>query len=518
MIPISRHSSRYAFCEVARRRPEPCPAERVRLQDGSGGAPARSASWPPSTRCSSWPSGSAVTRVYVVNLVKPGAEPHDLELAPRDVGLISEADVVRLPARLPAGRGRGDHRRGEADQPGRGRVEPLLNGGDPHIWLDPVRFATIGDRLAERLATVDPAHAAEYRRAGRRPARAIWTRWTPSTRTGWSTASGTEIVTSHEAFGYLADRYQLTQIAISGLNPDDEPSATAAGRGQRPARDHGVTTIFFESLVSPKVADTIAREVGARPPSSTRSKASRTRPKATTFRSCAPTWPSCEPPWTADERTCCDVDKAVVNYGGRPVLDGVSLHVASRRGGRHPRRQRLRQVDAGPGRARAGAAGRRRGPALRHAPAAVPGVAPHRLRPAAARRRQRRAGHGRRGRGRGPAGPARACCAEATAEDRRAVDEALAAVGLARHARRPVATLSGGQQQRVLIARALAGRPELLVLDEPTAGVDAASQEAFAKALQRFVEDGGTVLFVAHELGPLQPLITRGRGRPPRLP
>ncbi|MEO3769681.1 metal ABC transporter ATP-binding protein [Micromonospora sp. B9E7] len=93
--------------------------------------------------------------------------------------------------------------------------------------------------------------------------------------------------------------------------------------------------------------------------------------------------------------------------------------------------------------------------------------------------------------------------------DRAAVDAALLAVGLADRAGDPVATLSGGQQQRTLIARALAGEPELLVLDEPTAGVDAASQEAFAGALRDFVGDGGTVLLVAHELGPLRPVISR---------
>ncbi|MFF5057068.1 metal ABC transporter ATP-binding protein [Micromonospora sp. NPDC000663] len=95
------------------------------------------------------------------------------------------------------------------------------------------------------------------------------------------------------------------------------------------------------------------------------------------------------------------------------------------------------------------------------------------------------------------------------AADRTAVDDALRAVGLADRAADPVATLSGGQQQRTLIARALAGRPELLILDEPTAGVDAASQEAFAGALRDFVGDGGTVLLVAHELGPLRPVISR---------
>ncbi|MEU4552936.1 zinc transport system ATP-binding protein [Micromonospora violae] len=93
--------------------------------------------------------------------------------------------------------------------------------------------------------------------------------------------------------------------------------------------------------------------------------------------------------------------------------------------------------------------------------------------------------------------------------DRAAVDAALLSVGLADRAGDPVSTLSGGQQQRTLIARALAGQPELLVLDEPTAGVDAASQEAFAGALRDFVADGGTVLLVAHELGPLRPVISR---------
>jgi zinc transport system ATP-binding protein len=93
--------------------------------------------------------------------------------------------------------------------------------------------------------------------------------------------------------------------------------------------------------------------------------------------------------------------------------------------------------------------------------------------------------------------------------DKAAVEEALSAVGLTERANAPVGTLSGGQQQRTLIARALAAQPELLVLDEPTAGVDAVSQEAFAKALGSFVEGGGTVLLVAHELGPLAALVSR---------
>jgi zinc transport system ATP-binding protein len=93
--------------------------------------------------------------------------------------------------------------------------------------------------------------------------------------------------------------------------------------------------------------------------------------------------------------------------------------------------------------------------------------------------------------------------------DRAAVDAALEAVGLADRRHDGAAQLSGGQQQRVLIARALAGEPDLLVLDEPTAGVDVRSQHAFAEALRRVTARGATVLLVAHDLGALEPLVDR---------
>jgi zinc transport system ATP-binding protein len=94
-------------------------------------------------------------------------------------------------------------------------------------------------------------------------------------------------------------------------------------------------------------------------------------------------------------------------------------------------------------------------------------------------------------------------------EDREAVEDAIAAVGLTEKAGDGVSTLSGGQQQRVLIARALAGVPDLLVLDEPTAGVDVQSQQVFADALRTLVLRGATIVLVAHELGPLGPLVRR---------
>ncbi|GAA1939995.1 metal ABC transporter ATP-binding protein [Nocardioides hwasunensis] len=93
--------------------------------------------------------------------------------------------------------------------------------------------------------------------------------------------------------------------------------------------------------------------------------------------------------------------------------------------------------------------------------------------------------------------------------DRRAVESALEVVGLADRSSYGVSQLSGGQQQRVLIARALAGEPELLVLDEPTAGVDLPHQQALADALGRLKAQGATILLVAHEIGPMMRLIDR---------
>jgi zinc transport system ATP-binding protein len=95
------------------------------------------------------------------------------------------------------------------------------------------------------------------------------------------------------------------------------------------------------------------------------------------------------------------------------------------------------------------------------------------------------------------------------AADRRAVAEAVAAVGLAERMSDPVASLSGGQQRRVLVARALAAEPELLLMDEPTAGVDAASQEALAGVHARVKGQGTTLVVVTHETGPLTGVLDR---------
>lgn len=93
--------------------------------------------------------------------------------------------------------------------------------------------------------------------------------------------------------------------------------------------------------------------------------------------------------------------------------------------------------------------------------------------------------------------------------DRAAVQRALETVGMSNHAKDSAGALSGGQQQRVLIARALAGEPDLLIMDEPLAGVDLGSQRVLAETLRKQVADGASALLVLHELGPLAPLIDR---------
>ncbi len=133
---------------------------------------------------------------------------------------------------------------------------------DPHVWLDPTRLATIGDAVAERLAQVDPAHADGYR-ARAATLRGQLTELDGEYTAALATCQRRELVTSHTAFHYLAERYHLTQVGITGVDPEAEPSPRRLAEVAADARAHGTTTIFFETLVSPKVAETIAREVGA---------------------------------------------------------------------------------------------------------------------------------------------------------------------------------------------------------------------------------------------------------------
>lgn len=216
--------------------------------------------------------------VAVTQLTKPGAEPHDVELNPRQVGQISDAGlVVYLKGFQPAVDEAVQQEAAEKALDAGSVVELLPADGhehvpgeeehaegatDPHVWLDPLRFASIADRLAERLGQADPAHAADYTSRAR-SLHAELAALNTEYATGLQTCARREIVTSHTAFHYLADRYALTEVGITGVSPESEPSPQRLADVATEAKATGTTTIFFETLVSPKVADTIAREVGA---------------------------------------------------------------------------------------------------------------------------------------------------------------------------------------------------------------------------------------------------------------
>jgi zinc transport system substrate-binding protein len=213
-------------------------------------------------------------RVRVTNLVKPGAEPHDLELRPSQLTQIATADLVlylhgfqpavdaAVTEQAPKTALDGTDGQQLRDAPSGGEASKP-GDRDPHIWLDPTRLASVADAVAGRLAAKDPAHAADFRtRAG--GLRVELDALDRQYATGLANCQRHELVTSHAAFGYLAARYHLEQLPITGLSPEDEPTPGHLAEVATLARAKGVTTIFFETLVSPKIAETLAREIGAR--------------------------------------------------------------------------------------------------------------------------------------------------------------------------------------------------------------------------------------------------------------
>jgi zinc transport system substrate-binding protein len=223
-----------------------------------------------------YPLAEAATKVggslvLVQNLTPPGVEPHDLELTPGAIADIQSADVVLYlgygfaPAVQQAvGGARGttvDLLQGmplEAGVPEEGQNGTVT---DPHVWLDPVLYRKLVVRTETAMAKASPSDAATFD-ANARAFEAELGRLDREYRSGLTGCARHVIVTSHAAFGYLAARYGLTQEPISGLSPDAEPSADRLAQLADLVRREGVTTIFTEELVSPKVAQTLAREVG----------------------------------------------------------------------------------------------------------------------------------------------------------------------------------------------------------------------------------------------------------------
>jgi zinc transport system substrate-binding protein len=222
--------------------------------------------------------------VHVTTLTRPGQEPHDLEISARQTARLQEADAVLYlkglqpsvddavaqsevrtkidAAALTTLERHGDEAGGHAaahDTADDG--EPA--GRDPHLWLDPVRYAQVARGVGKAFEKADPKHAAAYRKntaalVGQLNA------LDAAYANGLRHADRKVFLTTHAAFGYLAERYGLTEEAISGLDPESEPSAARVRELERIARADGVTTVFYETLVSDKTARTVARDAGLR--------------------------------------------------------------------------------------------------------------------------------------------------------------------------------------------------------------------------------------------------------------
>ncbi len=210
--------------------------------------------------------------VEVENLTAPGVEPHDLELSADQVRSLSEAGLIVFlgkgfqPAIEDVVSGLDESRVMDVLE-GRGLLESAEaeneSPTDPHVWLDPLIMAGIVDQVAVRLSEIDPASKEDYvDNAARLVARLedIDRKFAAAL----SHCRTRDIVTSHAAFGYLAARYDLNQVSISGMDPEAEPSPGRLAEVARFVQAQDVGTIFFEELVSPEVAETIAAETGAR--------------------------------------------------------------------------------------------------------------------------------------------------------------------------------------------------------------------------------------------------------------
>ena len=209
--------------------------------------------------------------VNVTNLTAPGVEPHDLELTPDQMEAITTAVVV-----LYLGGGFQPAVE-DAIKDAQGTVVDVSEGlrdlpvpstetspgltADPHVWLDPVAYGQVVERVESALAGVDSSGASTFATN----ADAFTARLTSLDRdyaSGLASCDRTIIVTSHAAFGYLAQRYGLQQEPIAGLSPEAEPDPQRLADLKALVEQTGVTTIFTEDLVSPKVAETLASETG----------------------------------------------------------------------------------------------------------------------------------------------------------------------------------------------------------------------------------------------------------------
>jgi zinc transport system substrate-binding protein len=199
-------------------------------------------------------------RVEVTNLTPAGGDSHGLERSPRDVVTIEAADVV---VHLSGGLQPAVDEALDQQEPGR-----LVDAAgladrpeDPHFWLDPLRLAELAGQVSDGLAAADPGHAGDYAAAAERLTASLQ-ELDDRYREVLAPCEGATLLASHEAFGYLADRYGLRQIGVAGVDPHVEVSPARLRRVADEVRDTGARTVFFEAAAGPGVAGTLAAELG----------------------------------------------------------------------------------------------------------------------------------------------------------------------------------------------------------------------------------------------------------------
>ena len=209
----------------------------------------------------------------VLDLTPPGVEPHEYELTVRQVAEIDNARVgfyehgVAPSVDQAMDNDSPDHRLDVTDvvhlaAPVTGSgVESTSDDKDPHFWQDPTLMAEATRAFADTMAQADPTHAAYYQSQARGLVRDLGRLDTAYART-LATCRISTIVVSHDAFEYLARRYRVDVVPIAGLEPDAEPSLQRLHDLAGLIRERGVTTVFFETLASPALAESLAGDVG----------------------------------------------------------------------------------------------------------------------------------------------------------------------------------------------------------------------------------------------------------------
>jgi zinc transport system substrate-binding protein len=201
-------------------------------------------------------------KVDVTSLVPPGAEPHDIELSPDQVDQLLDADLALYVGGgfQPAVEDIAERRDGITVDV---LAEVVPEGTtDPHVWLDPVLMAETVEVVSRALSQADPEGSQAYESRAATFREAI-ERLHQRFANGLEHCERRTFVTTHAAFGHLARRYHLVQRSVAGLSPEAEPDPATLAELEDLIEREGVTTVFTEPLVSPRVAQTLARETGA---------------------------------------------------------------------------------------------------------------------------------------------------------------------------------------------------------------------------------------------------------------